>query len=145
MLWRPLYLSLGIVIALLVVAAVSDWRGPHVARRLLPWGLAAGCLFFGITELMGGDFLVFVVYETAGMLSALAIYTYLAVASKATGYRAIASAIVISLVAAGVQASDLSVSIGLSFDHNGLFHLVQMVSVALLAFGVQSGSRKTAT
>ena len=37
LLWRPLYLSLGLVVALFAVGAVYDWKGRRIAGRLLPF------------------------------------------------------------------------------------------------------------
>ena len=53
----------------------------------------------------------------------------------------VATAILVNLIAAGVQASSLLVRIGFPFEHNGLFHLIQMVGIALLGLGLsQTGS-----
>ena len=35
LLWQPLYLSLGVTMALFVVGAVRDWRGDAAGRRML--------------------------------------------------------------------------------------------------------------
>jgi hypothetical protein len=45
-------------------------------------------------------------------------------------------AIDLNLVAAAVQASDVTIRLIVPFDHNGVFHLVQLVAIAALA---QSG------
>lgn len=135
-LWKPLYLSLGILVALFVVGAVGDVWGNLVARRLVPWAVAVGALFFGLTELWDGAFLVFVVYEAVALGSALILYTWLAATGRLHGAAVIVIAIVVNLAAAGVQASTLSLWLVVPFDHNGLFHLVQMVGVALLAWGL---------
>lgn len=73
------------------------------------------------------------------MLTALLIYLYLAVTKKLAGAAIVAAAIVLNLLAAGVQASDLSVRVVWPFDHNGLFHLIQMVAIVVLFFGLRVG------
>jgi hypothetical protein len=45
----------------------------------------------------------------------------------------------LSIVAAAVQASALSVRLIVPFDHNGLFHLVQLTGIAALANGLRRG------
>jgi len=135
-LWKPLYLCLGVLVALFVVGAVADGWGNVRGRRLVPWAVAVGAVFFGLTELWDGAFLVFVAYEAAAMVSALAIYLWLAATQRLHGAAIIAVAIVVNLAAAAVQASSLALWIVVPFDHNGLFHLVQMVAVALLAWGL---------
>lgn len=135
-LWIPLYLSLGIVIALSMVGAVHDWRGQSVAVPLVPWSIAVALVFFGVTEIFSGSFVVFVVYEAMAMLGALAIYVYLAAKRRLPGAGVIATGIVLNLLAAGLQASDVSVRLWFPFDNNGVFHLVQMVATAMIGFGL---------
>jgi hypothetical protein len=139
--WKPLYLSLGLAVALLVVAAAYDWWGEATARRLLPWALGAGFAFFAATQLLGGAFLLFIVYEAAATLTALAIYGLLAAGGRLPGATAIALGIAISLIAAAVQVSSLSLRLVVRFDHNGLFHLIQMAGIAAIAVGVRASLR----
>lgn len=138
-LWQPLYLSLGLLVALLVVGAVADVRGWAAAKRLLPWGFCAGMVFFGVTRFQGGSFLFFIVYEMTALVGALLIYTFLAVSKRLKGAGVMAGALAINLVAAGVQASPLSFHLLFPFDHNGVFHLVQMLGAAALGMGVDLG------
>ena len=71
--WLPLYFSLGLAVALFVVGAVGDLMGEAAGRRLFPWAVAAGVGFFAASQWLGGAFLIFVIYEGAAMLLALAI------------------------------------------------------------------------
>ncbi|MHB8987274.1 MAG: DUF6962 family protein [Desulfobulbia bacterium] len=142
-LWTPLYLSLGILVVLFIVGAVADWRGKVVAMRLVPWGLGVSAAFLGLTALLGGAFIVFIVYAATILLSALAIYTFLAATHRLKGAAVIALAILLNLAAAAVQASNLSLHLVFPFDHNGLFHLVQIVSTAILGLGVRLGMART--
>jgi hypothetical protein len=136
-LWKPLYLSLGLLIALFLVGAIFDWYGPVVAMRLVPWTLGVGFLFFGLTELFKGAFIIFVIYEAAVMAGALAVYTFLAATRRLQGAGVVATAIIINLVAAGVQASSVSFTTLVPFDHNGVFHLIQMGGLATLGIGLR--------
>lgn len=137
-LWLPLYLSLGLAVALFVVGAVGDWKGEAAGRRLFPWAVAAGVGFFAASQWLGGAFIVFVVYEAGAMLLALALY--LGVARRGASWAWwTASGIGLTLVAAAVQATSLRLTIAVPFDHNGLFHLVQMAATLLIAAGVRRG------
>lgn len=144
-LWTPLYLSLGILVVLFIVGAVADWRGKMAAKRLVPWGLGVSAAFLGLTALLGGPFIVFIVYAATILLSALAIYTFLAVTHRLQGAAVIALAILLNLGGAAVQASNLSLQLVFPFDHNGLFHLVQIVSTAILGLGVHLGMKSART
>src|ERR1044071_1816235 len=54
LLWQPLYMALGVTMALFVIGAVRDWRGEAVARRLLSPMLAVAVVFYIITRLTRG-------------------------------------------------------------------------------------------
>jgi hypothetical protein len=139
-LWRPLYLSLGLVVALFVVGAVGDFTGKQAVRlALVPMlGLALG--FFVITQVATGSFLVFVVYEALAMLTALVMYLLLAVKRQLAGAGIIAAGILLNIAAAAVQAVDsISITIVVPFDHNGVFHLVQIVALTVLTAGLVRG------
>lgn len=138
LLWQPLYLSLGVTMALFVVGAVRDWRGDRAGRRALPPMLALAGVFYAITRLTGGDFLAFVVYEATALLASLLVYLRLASRQRRPGAAAMAAALAVSLGAGAVQASNLgSVRLLWEFDHNGLFHLVQLLGLALMVAGLR--------
>jgi hypothetical protein len=138
LLWQPLYLSLGVTMALFVVGAVRDWRGAPAAQRILLPMLGVAVVFYGITWLSGGSFLAFVVYEAAALLFSLAIYLRLARGHRRPGAAAMAAALGVSLAAGGVQAAHLgSVRLVWEFDHNGLFHLIQLIGLVLLVAGLR--------
>jgi Family of unknown function (DUF6962) len=138
-LWQPLYLSLCLSVTLFVVGGICDWRGETAARQVLPWALGIGTGVFALIQVLGGAFAVFVAYEVAAMLAALAIYGSLGVTGGLEGAGLVAAGILLTIAAGAVQASDLRVRLVVPFDHNGLFHLVQLVATATLAGGLRIG------
>ena len=137
-LWRPLYLLLALVVALFVVAASYDWLGKRSAWRVLAAMMPVALGFFVFTQIWSDSFRVFVVYETASMLVALAIYVYLAAGKRLTGAGLMASAILLNVLAAGIQADgSIRLTVIWPFDHNGVFHVVQMVAVLVLIAGLR--------
>jgi len=137
LLWQPLFLSLGLVVALFVIAAVYDGVGPDAARRLLIPGLVVGAGFYLVTLLFPGTFLVFVLYEASAMLAALVLYGRLAARSGERWTWFMVLGIALNILAAGIQASgEVRLNLGIPFDHNGVFHLVQMVAIVTLVAGV---------
>jgi len=139
LLWLPLFLALGLTVALFVVGAAHDLAGERAARRLLPAMLVVGVAFFALTQLAPRAFLLFVVYEAAAMLLALVIYSRLAARGLPGGWWMVAG-IVLSIAAAAVQqaARGVTVTVVWPFDHNGLFHLVQMPGLLALAAGLRA-------
>jgi hypothetical protein len=143
-LWKPLYLSLGIIVGLFLVGAIYDLRCRAVVKRLVPWSIGLGIIFFGVTGIFSGSFIVFVLYEAIAMTVSLVIYLFLAATNRSKGAKIVAIAIFLNLVAAGVQASNLSFTLLIPFDNNGVFHLVQMVGLAVLGLGLLMGTNPDA-
>lgn len=136
-LWQPLYLALGVTMALFVVGAARDSWGDRAGRRLLLPMLALALVFYGLTRAWHGEFIVFVVYEAAALAFALLAYVRLAVAGR-PGAAAMAAALAVSLAAGVVQASNVGVvRLIWPFDHNGLFHLAQLLGLGLLVAGLR--------
>jgi len=146
LLWQPLFLSLGLVVALFVVAAAYDGIGPDTARRLLIPALIVGALFYLITLLFPGTFLVFVLYEAVAMLVALGLYLRLAVRTGAAWSWLMVLGIGLNIVAAAIQATgSVRLNVGVPLDHNGVFHLVQMVAIVVLVAGIGKSLRTEET
>lgn len=140
LLWQPLYLCLGLAVGLFTVAAIRDRLGEPAARRALPWMIVLGFGFFAITRIGSGTFLVFIAYEAVAMLSALVLYLDAAIRPRVPGAALMAVGVTLNLLAAAVQQSSVSLDLaGIPLDHNGVFHLVQMVAVVVLTAGVLRG------
>ena len=141
-LWQPLYLCLGLVVALFAIAAVYDGIGPRTARRLLIPALVLGAGFYFVTLAFPGTFLVFVVYEALAMLFALALYLRLALRNRAAWTWLMVFGIALNIVAAGIQATGtVRLTLLVPFDHNGVFHIVQMAAILVLVAGVARGQQ----
>jgi hypothetical protein len=139
LLWQPLNLALGLTIAMFAVGVVHDQWGQAASRRILPVLVVVGVVFFGVTVIIPGSFLVFIVYEAAAMLFALVVYVLLAARRQLAGAAVMAAGILITIVAAAVQASGaVFVTFIWEFDFNGIFHLVQAVGVAVLVAGLRT-------
>lgn len=140
-LWAPIYLSLGVVVALFVMGALFDLYGRDTVKRLIWPGVAACILFLILVWIFNGAFIIFVLYEGMAMLYALAVYAFLAASRRLRGAAIISPAILLSIVAAAAQASDASVKIIFPFDHNGIFHLIQIPAMSMLGMGVWMGMK----
>jgi hypothetical protein len=135
-LWQPLFLLLGATVACFVAGAVADGYGPRPGRVVLALMLVAALGFYVATRLSGGEFVVFVLFQAAGLLAALGIYLRL-VARRRPGAWLVAAALALSLAAGAIQADQsLALSFVWEFDHNGVYHLVQLGGLALLVAGL---------
>lgn len=139
LLWLPLFLLLGLTVALFVVGAIYDLRGLPAARRSVPFLMVLAFVFFGVTQVASGAFLVFVLYEAAAMLFGLGVYGYLAATEANRAMSLMVLGVGLNIVAAAIQATQAaSFTFIWPFDHNGVFHLVQMVALVVLCAGLQS-------
>lgn len=140
LLWRVIFLNLGLMVALFAAAATADGWGERAGRRALPALVLVALGFYGASQRLSRGFIVFIVYEAAALLYALTIYIRLARGGRLAGAHLTAAGLLISLIAAGVQSSGLRGSfLGMPFDNNGLFHLVQIAGLPLLAAGAKAG------
>jgi hypothetical protein len=135
LLWQPLYIGLGVAQAIVVVASVDAWRGTNAAQRLLPFMLAMTVVFYWATWHWAGDFLVFVVFSAGTTIVALLIHARLALHGL-DGAAWVAGGLAANLASGALQATDFTARLVWDFDHNGLFHLAQMIALALLLAGL---------
>jgi len=136
--WQVINLSLGFAVSLFVVGVVYDFWGLTTARRMLPVMIGAAIVFFLMTRIYPDVFFVFVVYEALALIFAFGVYVWLAISGQSAGAVPMAGGILISLIAAGLQACKrISLKLVWSFDHNGVFHLVQMVGLFFLLAGLR--------
>ncbi len=138
-LWWLINLSLGLTIALFLVAAVTDRLGEKAARRAGPLLMALAVGFFAVTAVFPGVFLVFLLYEAVAMTAALVIYSDLAIRNRLPGAWWMVVGVLLSLAAAVLQASKHApVTLVWQFDHNGTFHILQAVALLALFAGLRA-------
>ena len=135
--WHVLNLCLGLAVSLFVVGVVYDLIGIFVARKIMPVMLIAGVVFFLITWRIPGIFFIFIIYEAVALLFALGAYGWLVIVPKSPGAAWMAAGVLISLIAAVVQAiKSIRIHMIWPFDHNGVFHIIQSTALLLLLRGI---------
>ncbi|WP_163835584.1 DUF6962 family protein [Spartinivicinus ruber] len=142
MLWLPINLALGLAVAITGLGAIYDFYGKESAQKLLLVALGIGIAFFLLTLLLAKGFIAFVVYQAVVMFGVITAYLILAIRKQLHGAGIIASAVGLNMVAAMIQQSSLSITLVVPFDHNGLFHLIQMVAIYVLGYGLKIGLKK---
>jgi hypothetical protein len=137
LLWGILTVCLSMAVSLFGVGVVLDAFGAAVARRLLPVLLAAGLLVYAVSRSLAGHFMIFMRYQALVLTLALAIYAWLAVQGVPEGAGWMTAGVAASLIAAATQARrNLQVTLIWEFDHNGIFHLIQVLGVIFLCVGL---------
>jgi hypothetical protein len=138
--WNTIYPGLASAVALFATGAISDYWGEATGRRMLAPALGSAALFALLVRHVPGGFLAFLGYEALAMLLALGIYADLARRNARPGAQHMVGGIGLSIAAAAVQASNLRLTVlGVPFDNNGIFHLIQMAGLPLIAAGLEAG------
>ncbi len=141
-LWQPLNLALGVAIGLFAAGVVYDYRHFSLPKTLIPILLVFAIIFYTITVLIPNAFIVFIVYEAIAMIFAFVVYTLLASRKQLAGAWFMAGGILVTIIAAAIQAIEsIKVTFIWEFDHNGIFHIVQMIGLILLLKGLQTEFR----
>jgi hypothetical protein len=136
--WLVLNMALSLAISLFVVGVVYDLWGFEVSLKTLPILLITGLGFYLTTLFYPGIFFLFIVYEGVALVFALAAYIYLTIQQDLPGAYLMAAGILASIIAAGIQANkSVVVTFIWRFDHNGIYHLVQVVGLMLLLAGLR--------
>ena len=134
--WLVIYLALALLVAMFVVAVVYDVFGAVSARRSVLPMIVIALGFVIYVARLSTSFLPFIVYEAVAMLFALSGYLYLSVRGF-VGANWFSMGILLTLIAAGIQATKaLSFTLIWPFDHNSVYHLLQIVALGLLLKGV---------
>lgn len=143
-LWVVIYLALGIMMALFLIAAVTLHWSPQLGKRCLPYGIVIAFAFFVVTQIWSDSFLLFVIYEAISLLLALTLYLSCFWIRRAKGSGWLAAGIVVGIVAATLDAQpSIQLNFIWTFNNHGVFHLVQMISLLLLSIGVCSTHQPT--
>jgi hypothetical protein len=136
--WSLLNLCLGLAVSAFVIGVAYDVWGLVFARIILPWMIALALGFYLVTRLFAGIFFVFIVYEAAALLFAWGAYSWLALTGQFTGAVLISVGVLVSIVAAGIQATlKTTVKLIFEFDHNGIFHIVQILGIMVFLAGLR--------
>ena len=135
--WLALNLTLSLAVSLFVVGVAYDLWGFEISLTTLPILLIAGLGFYLTTLIYPGVFFLFIVYEVVALVFALGAYMFMAIHKDLPGALLMATGIFVSIIAAGIQANkSVFLTFIWRFDHNGIYHLMQVVGLMLLLMGL---------
>jgi len=130
-LWKPTVLAVGVAsFGMLAGSAYTTTTG-NVQRALVIAAVVKLALYEA--WMLGHDAFIFVVADTASAMLAVAALHLLALDNPAT--RWILGGVAVSLIAAGIQAG--RVALHEHFNHNDLYHVVQVVAMFLYYAGAK--------
>jgi hypothetical protein len=131
-LWKTTVMAIGVA-SFLVLVSIALARFHGFARKLVIT-IGAVKLLFYLAWMSVHDEFVWVILDYAPtMLFILVVETWHAAVRRQPSSRWIAGGIVVSFIAAGIQASGFTLH--RHFNHNDLYHVVQIVALYLLYRG----------
>ncbi len=136
--WLVLNMALSLAVSLFVAGVVYDLWGFKITFLTLPIFLTAGLGFYLITLIYPGIFFLFIIYEVVALVFALGAYTIIATYKIMPGAWMMATGVFCSIIAAGIQTKkSVSLTFIWRFDHNGIYHLVQVLGLMFLFIGLR--------
>jgi hypothetical protein len=137
-LWQVLNACLALAVSLFAAGVVYDVWGSVACQSVLPFLIVAGLFFYAATLVFPGYFFIFIVYEGLTLIFALMAYIYMTFGRELSGAPLISAGILVSILAAALQAcKSITVTVIWEFDHNGIFHIVQIIGIILLLIGLR--------
>jgi hypothetical protein len=137
-LWHPLSLALAFTVALFAAGVVYDLKHYSLPKWVLPAFLGTSVAFFLISLLIPGTFLIFILYEAVALLFALTTYIILSIKGAVKGAFVMTSGILVTIIAAALQATgSIRFTLIWEFDHNGVFHVAQLIALVFFLVGLQ--------
>ena len=135
--WLVLNMALALAVSLFVVGVINDLWSYQASRKALPIMLFVGLGFYLTTLIYSEIFFLFIVYEGLALTFALCAYLFLMGTGK-PGAGLLASGVLLSMVAAGLQArKSIVLKLIWKFDHNGIYHIVQTIGLLFLIGGLR--------
>ena len=129
--WKPTVLAVGIASFGMLAGSAYATTSGNVRRALL--AAAALKLAFYEIWMLGHDDFIYVVADTASAMLGVAALHLLRIDNPAT--RWILGGVAVSLAAAGIQAG--RVALHPNFNHNDLYHVVQIAAMLLYCVGIR--------
>ena len=133
-LWKTTVLAIGIASAAMIFGSARAMAGPRLRWGLAAFAVVAFALYAG--WMLFHDAYVFVVMDTAvAMAIVAALHAVPAAAWRSPGSRWMMAAVALSAIAAAAQASRWDPHP--HFNHNDLYHVLQMGAMALFYAGAR--------
>lgn len=137
-LWQPLNLALGLAVGFFFIGVVYDLFNKRISWILVLIVLLAAFIFYFISY-VSKLFIFFILYEGLALLFAFFVYSYFTLNKKMIGAGYIAAGILISIIAAVIQAlGPFQIKLYWTFNHNGIFHLIQIVGLLVIFLGLRT-------
>ncbi|WP_152453635.1 hypothetical protein [Microbulbifer sp. THAF38] len=137
-LWYILFIFLGLFLTTFTLAVINDLLGECYSKKAFPYILLAGFLFFVLAVLKTNGFLMFVAYQALIMVPVIIGYAWLGWTDRLPGAWYMVLGGIFSFTAVIFQVrTAVEFTFIWTFNHNGIYHMVQTVGVLFFFIGVK--------
>jgi hypothetical protein len=134
--WQVINLCLGLTVAFFAIGVMMDLVPGRVSVKTVAIMLSITAVFYCVTLVFPDSFFVFTIYEGIAMIFSVSSYLYLWCRYRYNYSLLMAAGMSLSILAAVLQLMDnLSFRLVWEFDHNGIFHLIQIPGIIFLLKG----------
>lgn len=138
LLWIPIKLSIAISISLFASASYCDMRNFSPKGSLVVLFILTAVCFYTIDLFTDSKHFVLILFQLWALVFSGAVYFYLSLSRNSIKTIFMISGIFITMIASLIQYSDsIWINCLWEFDHNGIYHLVQIPGLFLFFFGVK--------
>ncbi len=140
-LWFFVMFALSIMVALFIAGVYTHDQGEEKGKKFFRLMLGVGTLSFVVimvlAQFIERYFIVFIAYEFIAMMISLGFCIKMTLQKK-PGMALMLAGILLTILAAVLQATRLiTFTLVWEFDHNSVYHFVQMIAVLVFARGIK--------
>lgn len=136
-LFLGIYLCMAGIIGAICLAALSDGYGDAVAQRWRNWIIVGSAIFYGMTLLYPHLLFVYTIVGGCILAPILLIYIRLWQQHPGRGDGYLLAGIMITLAGFAGIAFRVHLDLIWKFNHNDVYHLVQMVAIVFFYLGIR--------
>jgi len=132
--WWLIYLILDVSITLFALAFIYDCVA---SIKAIPTLLVLALICY-IPLIVYDSFTIFIIYQLLVMMAALFAYGFLAIKRRLTGASWLCCGITVMIIGAILQGPpELKISLIWTFDNNSIYHVLSMIGMTLLFYGLR--------
>ncbi len=140
-LFAGIYLCMAGIIGAICLAALSDGYGDETAQRWRNWIIGGAVIFYGMTLLYPHLLVVYTIVGGFILAPIVLIYIRLWRQHPGRGDGYLLAGIMITLTGFAGIAFRVRLDMIWQFNHNDLYHLVQMVAIVFFYLGIRLKGR----
>ena len=137
-LWQPLALALALSVGTLALGAVHDTWGLAAVRRTIPFMLVVIVVLYAAAKFTAIGMMLNIFFVGGVLFFALGAYILQVFRGQMGGAGYMSAGLLLTVCAGIIQVRrSMSCKFIWEFDHNGIFHLVQLLALFLLVVGLR--------